>query len=71
MTLLVLPLGLLINFLMYSVQIKMFTEQGLKVRRNPLGFMGYALFYNLVLQPACVVGYVQEILNRTKQWGTK
>ena len=71
MTLLVLPLGLLINYLMYSVQVKMFTEQGLKVRRNPLGFMGYALFYNLVLQPACVVGYVQEILNRTKQWGTK
>ena len=41
------------------------------MRRNPLGFVGYALFYNLVLQPACVVGYVQEMLNRTKQWGTK
>ena len=22
-------------------------------------------------EAACVVGYVQEILNRTKQWGTK
>ena len=33
--------------------------------------VSYALFYNMVLQPACVVGYVQEFLNRTKQWGTK
>ncbi|MBU0748045.1 MAG: glycosyltransferase family 2 protein [Gammaproteobacteria bacterium] len=71
MTLLVLPLAMLVNYLMYSIQSKMFTEQGLTVRRNVPGFIFYALFYSIVLQPACVVGYLQEIVSRTKNWGTK
>lgn len=71
MTLLVLPLALLVNFVMFRIQSRMFTEQGLRVRRNVLGFVFYALGYSLVLQPACVVGYLQEFLYRTKHWGTK
>lgn len=71
MTLLVLPLGLLVNSGMYRVQSKMFVEQGLTVRRNRRGFFFYSLFYSVVLQPACVLGYAQEIMNRTKTWGTK
>ena len=71
MTLLVLPLGMLINYVMYRVQSKMFETQHLKVRRNIVGFMFYALFYNMVLQPACVIGYLQELLSRQKTWGTK
>lgn len=71
MTLLVLPLGMLINYVMYSIQVKMFETQHLKVRRNIVGFLFYALLYNMVLQPACVVGYVQELLRRQKRWGTK
>lgn len=71
MTLLVLPLGMLVNFVMYRIQSRMFVEQNLKVRRNIVGFLLYALFYGLILQPACVIGYFQEILNRTKSWGTK
>lgn len=71
MTLLVLPLAMLVNYLMYSIQAKMFTEQGLTVRRNVPGFIFYALFYSVVLQPACVVGYLQELVSRTKNWGTK
>jgi biofilm PGA synthesis N-glycosyltransferase PgaC len=71
MTLLVLPLAILVNGLMFRIQSRMFTEQGLKVRRNPLGFVFYSLFYGLVLQPACVVGYVQEFITRGKRWGTK
>jgi biofilm PGA synthesis N-glycosyltransferase PgaC len=71
MTLLVLPLAMLVNYLMYSIQTKMFTEQGLTVRRNVPGFIFYALFYSVVLQPACVVGYLQELVSRTKNWGTK
>ena len=71
MTLLVLPLAMLVNYLMYSIQTKMFTEQGLTVRRNVPGFIFYALFYSVVLQPACVVGYLQELVSRTKKWGTK
>jgi poly-beta-1,6-N-acetyl-D-glucosamine synthase len=61
----------LVNFLMFRVQSRMFTQQGLHVRRNVAGFLFYALCYSFVLQPACVVGYLQEVLNRSKSWGTK
>jgi len=71
MTLLVLPLAMIVNYLMFAVQSKMFTEQGLKVRRNVVGFVFYALFYSLVLQPACVLGYIKELVSRSKNWGTK
>ncbi|MCC8400391.1 glycosyltransferase [Paraburkholderia sp. MMS20-SJTN17] len=71
MTLLVLPMAIVINGIMFRIQSGMFTEQGLKVRRNWLGFIYYSLFYGLILQPACVVGYVQEFITRSKRWGTK
>lgn len=71
MTLLVLPLAMLVNYLMFHIQSQMFREQGLKVRRNVLGFILYALFYSVILQPACVWGYIMEFVSRTKNWGTK
>lgn len=71
MTLLVLPLGMLINLAMFKVQAGMFVAQGLKVRHNPSGFLTYALLYSLILQPACVLGYFKEFLGMRKQWGTK
>lgn len=71
MTLLVLPLALAVNYLMFFIQSRMFKAQGLKVRRNPMGFIVYTLFYGILLQPGCVVGYVSELLNLRKHWGTK
>ena len=71
MTLLVLPMAFAVNYLMFFIQSRMFRAQGLKVRRNPLGFIVYALFYGIVLQPGCVVGYLSEMLNLRKHWGTK
>lgn len=71
MTLLVLPMAFAVNYLMFFIQSRMFRAQGLKVRRNPLGFVVYALFYGVVLQPGCVVGYLSEMLNLRKHWGTK
>ena len=71
MTLLVLPLAMLINQVMFTVQSGMFVAQGLKVRRNPGGLLAYVFVYSLVLQPACVVGYLKELLGLRKQWGTK
>lgn len=71
MTLLVLPLAFVVNYLMFYIQSHMFHAQGLKVRRNPIGFIVYALFYGLVLQPGCVLGYLAEMLNLRKHWGTK
>ncbi len=71
MTLLVLPAAMLVNYLIFRIQSRMFVEQGLKVRSNPVGFVIYALFYSIILQPACVWGYVHEVVSRTKNWGTK
>ncbi len=71
MTLLVLPLAMAVNYLIFRIQSRMFTAQGLNVRRNIAGFIFYALLYSLVLQPACVIGYLQELLSRSKSWGTK
>lgn len=71
MTLLVLPMAFAVNYLMFFIQSRMFRAQGLKVRRNPIGFLVYALFYGVVLQPGCVLGYLSEMLNLRKHWGTK
>ena len=72
MTLIVMPMALMMNYLMYVIQSKMFTSQGLKVRRNPVGFIIYALLYSLILQPVCVLGYFKEVIaGSVKNWGTK
>ena len=59
------------NGVMYRVNAGMFEDQGLRVRFNPLGFGLYTLAYSLILQPACVVGYLSELFGRRRQWGTK
>lgn len=72
MTLILLPMALLVNWIMFLIQSRMFTSQGLKVRKNPIGFMLYAFFYSIILQPACVIGYIHEIFKGSKKnWGTK
>lgn len=71
MTLILLPLSLLMNGIMYRVSLGMFNAEGLEVRHNPWGFAMYALGYSLILQPACVLGYLSELLDMRKSWGTK
>jgi biofilm PGA synthesis N-glycosyltransferase PgaC len=71
MTLLVLPMAFMANGLMYHIQSHLFQKQELKVRRNLVGFVLYTLFYGIVLQPACLIGYVAELLKLRKHWGTK
>ena len=71
MTLALLPMALLINYAMYRVGSHMFARNGLHVRRNLGGFLVYAFVYSLILQPACVAGYLSEVLGRRKSWGTK
>lgn len=71
MTLFVLPLALLINWLMFVIQSGMFATQGLKVRRNVVGFLVYSFVYGFILQPACVVGYLKELFGARKHWATK
>jgi biofilm PGA synthesis N-glycosyltransferase PgaC len=71
MTLALIPLGLAMNTFMFWVEVKMFRHRDLKVRKNPLGFMIYVFVYSLLLQPICLIGYLSELFNFRKSWGTK
>ncbi|HJU50601.1 MAG TPA: glycosyltransferase family 2 protein, partial [Pseudogulbenkiania sp.] len=71
LTLALLPIAMLMNFFMFKVERKMFDLHGMKVRRNPQGFLIYTLCYSLLLQPACLLGYLAELFNTRKHWGTK
>jgi biofilm PGA synthesis N-glycosyltransferase PgaC len=71
MTLMLLPMALVMNYLMFHIEVAMFARQGLRVRRNVSGFLIYAFAYSAILQPACVWGYLSEVLGLRKTWGTK
>lgn len=68
MTILLIPLALTINVLMHLKQVKIFRQHGLKVRRNILGALLFMLTYQILLAPACLMGYLAEILNLRKSW---
>lgn len=71
MTIALIPMGLLMNLLMYRVSRRMFKDQDLQVRRNITGLLIYVFAYSLILQPASVAGYLSEVLGLRKSWGTK
>lgn len=71
MTLALIPLAMGMNYLMFGIGKTMFDHRGLHVRDNIKGFFIYSLAYSLIMQPICFVGYLSEILNLKKKWGTK
>jgi len=71
MTLLLLPLALLINGIMYYKQRQVFNRMGLTIRQNLLGFLLYMIGYQLIMTPASLAGYASEMLRLKKSWGTK
>ncbi len=70
-TLALVPMAMGMNYFMYRIGKRMFRDKGLKVRFNPSGFFIYSLFYSLIMQPVSLVGYLSEVLNLRKTWGTK
>jgi biofilm PGA synthesis N-glycosyltransferase PgaC len=70
-TLLLLPLALVWNGVIFNIQRKMFQAKGLHVRRNFTGLLFYVLAYAIVMQPVCLWGYVSELAGERKKWGTK
>ncbi len=70
-TLALVPMAMVMNYFMYRIGRAMFIEKGLKVRFNPSGFFIYSLFYSMIMQPVSLAGYVAEVLNLRKTWGTK
>ena len=74
LTLLLLPLAVVWNGVIFHIQRKMFATKGLKVRRNTRNIAGlffYVLVYAIVMQPVCLWGYISELTGRRKNWGTK
>jgi len=71
MTLALIPPGLLLNQIMFNAEKGMFDKSNLRVRQNIFGFLFYVVAYGIVLQPACVWGYISEIFQFKKHWGTK
>jgi biofilm PGA synthesis N-glycosyltransferase PgaC len=71
MTVLLLPLAIFANILFFCYQSRIFKTHGLKVRRNLLGLVVYLLAYQAMMAPATVAGYLSEMMNLTKRWGTK
>jgi biofilm PGA synthesis N-glycosyltransferase PgaC len=71
LTLALLPMALVMNYVMYRIGREMFAAQGLRVRRNVGGFLMYAFAYSLILQPASVAGHFSELLGLRKTWGSK
>lgn len=70
-TLALIPMAMGMNYFMYRIGCRMFEQLGLQVRFNPSGFFIYSLFYSLIMQPVSLAGYVAEVLNLRKSWGTK
>lgn len=71
MTLAVLPIGLLNNLLFFKGQRRLFEAEGLRVRKNVAGFFLYFLFYQIIMTPAVVYGYLSEFARFKRRWGTK
>jgi len=68
MTLLVLPLALTQNYILYNYQKKVFKKLDLRIRKNSLGFMIYVLFYQIIMSPISVAGYMQELTSTRRIW---
>ena len=71
LTLLLLPLALVWNIVIFRIQRQMFAAKGLKVRRNVFGLLFYVLVYAIIMQPVCLLGYISELTGQRKKWGTK
>jgi biofilm PGA synthesis N-glycosyltransferase PgaC len=70
-TLVLIPMAMVMNYFMYRIGQRMYAKLGLKVRFNPSGFFIYTLFYSMIMQPVSLMGYIAELMNLRKTWGTK
>jgi biofilm PGA synthesis N-glycosyltransferase PgaC len=68
MTLLVIPLTLLSYSILYNYQSHVFKRLDLKVRKNKFGFIIFTMFYQIIMSPVSVWGYLQEFLNLRRIW---
>lgn len=68
MTLLVLPLTLLSYLILYLYQVNVFKSLELRIRKNRIGFIIFVLFYQMIMSPVSVWGYLQEFFKLKRIW---
>jgi biofilm PGA synthesis N-glycosyltransferase PgaC len=68
-TLLVLPLAVLWNVVIFRIQTRMLKRMGIRMERSVAGFVFFALAYPLLMQPISFWGYAAELSGRKKEWG--
>ena len=68
MTLLVLPLTLMSYAILYTYQVYVFRHLKLRTRKNLWGFILFVLFYQMLMSPVSVWGYLQEFLKLDRVW---
>lgn len=68
MTLLVLPLTFISYAILYKYQLFVFKNLNLKVRKNIFGFIFFVLFYQMIMSPVSVWGYLQEFFKLKRKW---
>lgn len=66
--LLVIPLTFITFLIFYLKQKPFFTHFNLKVRKNRVGFFCFVLFYQLLMSPISLIGYVQELFGVKRVW---
>jgi biofilm PGA synthesis N-glycosyltransferase PgaC len=71
LTLALIPSAVLMGAVMYRMSARVFTHQGLRIRRDLPALIGYTLAYGLINHPASLSGYFAELFGMRKTWGTK
>ena len=68
-SLLVIPLGLLLCFIIEIKRKSILKEINCKLeKRSILAFVIYVLLYAFILAPYCLMGYMSELINSKKEW---
>lgn len=69
MMMFVLPLTLIsFGVLYYYQSTVVFKTLNLKVRKNLMGFILFILFYQMIMSPVSLYGYIQEVLGTKRVW---
>lgn len=68
MTIFVLPLAIMQNYILYRYQRDVFKSLDLNIRKNRFGFIIYVLFYQMLMSPISIMGYLQEIFFLKRVW---
>lgn len=69
MMLLVFPLTLISFYILFAYQKSVvFKKLNLKVRKNAIGFIFFIMFYQMIMSPVSLVGYIQELFGSERVW---